>query len=323
MKPFILKPVLFSAVLTLLLLGAVGENASAADTLAADALPVAVSPENASVADTQDVLRAYLQVQEQLHNTQLALERNRRDAEDMAARNHRALTDQMSVIEKALGEQRASNYWVLGIGGLLAGLGILAMLVTTFMQMRTMNRFTKAAFHLPLNQSFALGGGNDPKLLGSSVAGEASARLLETIARLEKRIRELENGKFAPPTLAVVGQNGAEKNFAEIGRIEILLGKGQSLLSGGQTEEAAAVFDEVLALNPQYTEALIKKGAALEKLSKLDEAIACYDRAIAVDNSVTIAYLYKGGVFNRLERYHEALACYEQALKTQEKAHAG
>jgi len=299
-----------------------GANTSAADTLTADALPVTVSPENASVTVTQDVLRAYLQVQEQLHNTQIALERNRRDAEEVAARNNRALADQMSVLEKALGEQRASNYWVLGIAGVLAGLGILAMLITTFMQMRAMNRFTEAAFHLPMNPPFALGGGNDPRLLGGSAAGEASARLLDTIARLEKRIRELENGKTAPPVLAVVGENGAANDFAETGRIDILLGKGQSLLSGGQPEAAAAVFDEVLALKPQHTEALIKKGVALEKLSKLDEAIACYDRAIAADNSVTIAYLYKGGVFNRQERYHEALACYEQALKTQEKAHA-
>ena len=48
--------------------------------------------------------------------------------------------------------------------------------------------------------------------------------------------------------------------------IALLLGKGQSLLHLDQTEEAIACFNEVLALDPQHTEALVKKGAALEKM---------------------------------------------------------
>jgi tetratricopeptide (TPR) repeat protein len=297
-----------------------------AKSFAADAGTIVAAPEKSSGTETQDVLRAYLQVQEQLHATQLAIERNRQDAEDVAGRNAIALSERLTSIEKALGEQRSSNHWVLGIAAAIAGLGILAMLVTSFMQMRAMNRFTEIALQLPVNQPpLALGGGSDPRLLGAggvNGASEANARLISTIERLEKRIREMEAGKPAKPTLTLVGENGAAETTEATGRIETLLGKGQSLLSLGQAEEAAAIFDEALALDPKHTEALIKKGAAMEKLQKLDEAVACYDRAIAADSTVTIAYLYKGGVFNRMERYNEALACYEQALKTQEKAHA-
>ena len=279
-------------------------------------------PENIDATATQDVLRAYLQVQEQLHATQIAIERSRQDAEDVAARNTLALAEHLNGIEKNLAEQRAANHWMLAIAGALAGLGILAMVVTSFMQMRAMNRFTEIALHLPMNQPPVLAGGNDPRLLGNGAAGDANARLAGTIERLEKRIRELEEGKSAKSTLTVGGENGAEKTTAQTGQIETLLSKGQSLLNAGQAVEALGVFDEALALNPQHVEALIKKGAALEKLEKLEEAVICYDRAIAADHTVTIAYLYKGGVLNRMERYNEALECYEQALKTQEKAHA-
>ena len=274
-------------------------------------------------AASADVLRAYLQVQEQLHATQLAIERNRQDAEDVAARNTIALADRMSAIEKSLGEQRDrdthANYTLLTIAGALALVGFLAFLASSFMQMRAMNRFAEALSHTQPSQLTL--GHADPKLLGNG-ASEANTRLIGTIERLEKRIRELESGKRQSPVLEVVGGNGHTKTSATGNQIEVLLAKGQSLLSLDQADAAAAMFDEALALDPNHTEALIKKGAALEKLSRLDEAVACYDRAIAADKTVTIAYLYKGGVFNRMERYNEALACYEQALKTQEKAHA-
>ncbi len=274
-------------------------------------------------AATPDILRSYLQVQEQLHATQLAIERNRQDAEDIAARNTLALADRLGAIEKNLGEQRDreanTNRWMLIGAGLLVAFGIVAMLATSYMQLRAMNRFAEATHGAPFNQ---LASARDPRLLGQGAATEANARLLGTIDRLEKRVRELEGGKSSSPVLEVVNGNGHAKSSESGGQIDALLSKGQSLLNLGQAEAAASIFDEALALDGNHTEALIKKGAALEKLAKFDEAVACYDRAIAADHTVTIAYLYKGGVFNRQERYNEALACYEQALKTQEKAHA-
>jgi len=79
-----------------------------------------------------------------------------------------------------------------------------------------------------------------------------------------------------------------------------------------------ACFEEVLAVEPNNTEALIKRGQALEKLRRTQEAIESYDRVIAADSSLTVAYLYKGGVFNRLEQFDKALECYEQALHVQD-----
>jgi len=300
-------------------------NAAPNAPAAAVAVP---APTLASTASTQDVLRAYLQIQEQLHATQLAIERSQQDAEDVAARNAMGVGERLNLIETALHEQQSSSHLVLLVTTALAvtALGFLGVLYASYFQARTMQRFTESALGLKQQE---LVGGADPRLLGGGgAADQATAQLIATIERLEKQIRELEATR-ALPTAAVTNGNGAgishEESpvLSETGRqIEVLLGKGQSLLSLGQNDAALASFDEALALDPNHTEALIKRGAACEKMQRLDEAVACYDRAIAADNSVTIAYLYKGGVFNRMERYTEALACYEQALKMQEKAHA-
>ena len=274
------------------------------------------APDKAADPASQDLVRAYLQIQEQLHATQLALERNRLQAEEAAASNALALATRLNSLEKNMEEQRAQEtHVILSVAGIIIGCGLIVMFLVSYLQLRAMNRFAEVALGLPVNQLNQLAaGGSAGHLLGNG-AVESGTRLTATIERLEKRIRELES---ATPSLPPAATN----NGGNAARIETLLANGQSLLARDQAAAADAAFDAALALDPNHVEALIKKGAALEKLAKLDEAIACYDRVIAADSTVTIAYLYKGGVFNRLERYPEALACYEQALQTQEKSRA-
>lgn len=295
------------AVAGLVMLGGVAGAGNLSAQTAATNLP----PEPASQAAPQDLVRAYLAIQEQLHATQLALERNRQEAEAEAGRNAAALTRRLNAIERFVAEQRSEeSRTVLLIAMSVAGAGLLAALLATLTQMRALKRLTESPPTLPPALQLAAGP-EAARLLGSGAA-EAGARLTATIERLQKRIQELETA--APATSGKVEKSGG-------GQIVALLSKGQSLLGAGQAAEALRVFEEALALNPTHAEALVKKGAALEKLAQLEEAIACYDRAIAADASLTIAYLNKGGVFNRLQRYDEALVCYEQALKTQDKAH--
>ncbi len=274
------------------------------------------APDKAADPASQDLVRAYLQIQEQLHATQLALESNRLQAEAAAASNALALATRLNNLEKNMEEQRAQETRViLSVAGIIIGCGLIVMFLVSYSQLRAMNRFAEVALGLPVNQLNQLAAGGSASQLIGNGAAESGTRLTATIERLEKRIRELESATPALPPAAT-------NNGGNAGRIESLLANGQSLLARDQAAAADAAFDAALALDPNHVEALIKKGAALEKLSKLDEAIACYDRVIAADSTVTIAYLYKGGVFNRLERYPEALACYEQALKTQEKSRA-
>jgi tetratricopeptide (TPR) repeat protein len=312
----------------------------------------------ASSGNSQETLRSYLQIQEQLHNTQQAIEKNRKEAEAVAAQNSEIMESRLKLLETSMNTQRLnelkemqnSNRLVLIAAGIFIVVGFLVLLFTAFMQWNTMNRL--AAAGVAISGPRALGAGPTVAALGMGMGQtqlvpnghveRTSAQFAEVLDRLEKRIREMESSLQAPKTLAQPNapEQGDQKpdtqtqtqvaaipetvssTMDETANINLLLGKGQTLLKLDQAEDAVACFDEVLAIDPENAEALVKKGTALERLQKLDEAIACYDQALAADSSMTMAYLYKGGVYNRLERYSEALECYEKALQTQEKSHA-
>jgi len=203
---------------------------------------------------------------------------------------------------------------------------------------RAMNRLADIATALPLGRGLggaaplaALGPGDAQVVsVGPGPIEQSNGRLLGAIDRLEKRIYELEhttqsslkeeaNEEVKAESSNGNGEGATIEADQETGRISMLLGKGQTLLSLDKVDEALACFDEILLLAPDHPEALVKKGSVLERLRRLDEAIECYDRAISKDSSLTIAYLHKGGLFNRLARYGEALECYEKALQTQER----
>lgn len=308
--------------------GAVGQ-AAAPD--APDAPVVTVEADTNSAA----VLRSYVQLQEQLHAAQLAIERNRLEAERAATRNADVIAARLQTLEQTFSAQRGrelerlegANRLMLIIGGACAAVGFLAMLLTAYFQWRAVGRLTE--FSLLSQASFTLGrtalpapGGE----AGSVAADQAGSRLFGVLDRLEKRILELEHTAHVPLEEAAIhpttetASTSATALAPQNDRIPVLIAKGQSLLNLDKIEEAVACFDEILALDPKHTETLVKKGEALERLRRADEAVLCYDAAITADASMTIAYLHKGGLFNRMERYEEALKCYEQALRTQEKA---
>jgi tetratricopeptide (TPR) repeat protein len=317
----------------------------AAGSVAAGAGSTANPAAKTDETNSQETLRSYLQLQEQIHATLLAVERSRTQAEAAATETAKAFAARLQGIEQALASQRAqeleamqsANKVMLIVAGLFAALGLLAMLFMAFFQWRTINRLAEISAALPFAQALGAGpalaalGAGDPRLVTVSPPEQSSQRLLGALERLEQRIHELEHtaqpplhegaAPDQPPKTPPPPPNGEPVDAAaapEAARITLLLGKGQSLLNLDQAEEALGCFDQILALDPNHPEALVKKGAALERLRKLDEAIACYDRAIAANGSLTVAYLYKGGLFNRMERFNEALECYEQALRTQE-----
>jgi tetratricopeptide (TPR) repeat protein len=282
-----------------------------------------------------DTMRSYLQLQEQIHTTQLAIERNRQEAEAAAAHNMETLTAQLQAFESALVAQRTrdleamqgTNRIMLTVGGTCAAVGFLAMMLTAFFQWRAVSRLTE--FSVLSQASLSLGRpalpAPDSPPANSAATEQAQTRLFGALEGLEKRILELEHTAHLPLPAAQSPDGPPAANGATVNpsnRSAVLIAKGDSLLSMDKVEEAIACFDEILALEPDHSEALVRKGDALERLRRMEDAIQCYDRAIAADGSLTVAYLHKGGLFNRMERYEEALQCYEQALRTQEKTPA-
>jgi tetratricopeptide (TPR) repeat protein len=300
--------------------------------------PAEAAPKTDEGNEAQQTLRSYLQLQEQLHDTLMIIERSRRETEAAAKASAEAISVRLDAIEKTMGAQQSheatllqsSNRVTLITACIFAGLGFLAMIFTAWFLLRAMNRLAAAS---PLLGGQALVHAHapmlspDPNLINLHPVEPASGRLLGVIERLEKRVHELEHTSHGTWSAEPSAQQNGVSHHAEESKalpsaaekISVILGKGQSLLSLDKPEEAIACFDEAIALDPRHAEALVKKGTALERLKRLEEAIECYDRAITADGAMTLAYLYKGGVCNQLERFGEALECYERALRSQQK----
>ena len=295
----------------------------------------------------QELLHAYLQLQEQLQATQLTIEQNRQEAKEAAAQNADALSKGLQSMQQAFSAERAqelgamqsstqamqrSNKVVLDVVAAFAAMVFLTMLIMIYFQRRTSSSLAEISAALPAALGFGPGsavnalGPGDSHLVGSGAVEQSNLRLLAAIEKLKKRVQGLGQGaRFKLKSNAGTGASGgnggssAPSNGDSGARSAELLSEARSLLDADNTEAALTCFDQVLALEPDHSEALVKKGAALERLHKLNEAIECYDRAIAVDGTMTIAYLHKGGLCNRLERFKEALECYEKALRTHDE----
>ncbi len=296
---------------------------------AAETGPMAPSPAENSTVQTQ--LNGYLQIQEQLHDTQLAIERNHQQAEAAAKRNADGMAVRLETLQQVIVAQHASavetmqrmQQFMLVLAGVLGTVGLVVVLLLAYLQWRTVSRLVElSSLHPP---GLAPGNGRiSPPLVTSASVEQSNARLFNAVDQMEKRILELKQVTRAPlnetTSSAVQEPNGAPKIPSDRDEcVANLLAEGQSLLVANEPQKALECFDVALGLKPKHADALVKKGGALEKLCLLDEAIACYDHAIEADSGMTIAYLHKGGLFNRMARYDEALHCYEQALRTQEK----
>jgi tetratricopeptide (TPR) repeat protein len=264
-----------------------------------------------------DVSKNYLQIQEQIHATQLAIEENQQAAADTAKSNADMLAARLQTLEQSVAAQHGADaeaarqtqrltLFLAGAFG-LAGLGI--MLLMVYFQWRA---FTQLAEISSQHQAAIANAGAVHQLAapGRATVESSNARLLDVVGQLEKRINELEGGQKLLPDIA------AAKSGDPLADI-------QKLLDGNQPQAALDAAEKFLAAHPANAEALVKRAVALEKLGRNDEALASCDRAIAADGTLAIAHLHKGGLLNRLRRYDEALDCYERALVAQEKKAKG
>jgi len=329
----------FSAIAVCSLLGFTSFVARATDTVETNAV-------------SNDTLRSYLQLQEQLHATQMALERNRQESEALAAKNAEAVAARFKAIEEALTAKKvtelenmkdsmgtlkssmeSNNRMLMTVAGTIASVGFLVLLLTAYLQWRSVSRLAEFTAMVQSVRTSLPSSPVEAHLLGAGDVTQSGGRLSSVLAQLEKRILELEHtthpeakaitaGAQAAAVVHANGDSGENGHHEQAEHETVLLAKGQSLLSLDKAAEALDCFEEILKTEPNHAEALVKKGIALEELRRMDEALQCYDRAIAANGDLTIAYLQKGGLFNRLERYEEALQCYEQALHAQEKAQA-
>ena len=304
-------------------------------SFAFNARVLAVETNVTAVSLPPDAANGFLQVQQQLHDTQLAIERNRQQVEAETRRNTEDMTARIEALQQLIATQRQgeitamqkAQQLILVLGGAFGVVGLAVLLLVAYLQWRAVSRLV-AMFSTNPAEFVLEPGGVSPSLAAGDSVQQSNAQLFSMVDHLEKRILELKQATRAPlsetASAAVQETNGAPKTSSDRDEcVANLVDEGQSLLAANEPQKALECFDVALGLHPQHAEALVKKGGALEKLGRLDEAIACYDQAIEADGGMTIAYLHKGGLFNRLSRYDEALQCYERALQTQEKKAPG
>lgn len=302
-----------------------------AKVFAADPNPVSPPPSANTAVPGAITQNSYLQIQEQLHATQLAIESSRQEAAAEAKRNADEIAARIQSLEQTVAAQRAdeiqaaqrSQQSTLLLAVAFGLIVVAAVLFMAYLQWRAVARLVELSASRPAG--FSLGNGRSaPSLVAGAAVEQSNMRLFGAVEHLEKRILELEQtaraslGETTSP--AAKKSNGATPAADDREEcVANLLAEGQSLLEASEPEKALECFDVALRLQPNHADALVKKGGALEKLGRMDEAIACYESAIEADGAMTIAYLHKGGLFNRMARYDEALQCYEQALRAKEK----
>lgn len=276
---------------------------------------------NAAAGVTRDELaRNYLHLQEQIHESQVAIEQGQQAALNAAKSNADALAARLQSLEQSVTAQRATDaeaahktqqltLFLAGAFG-LAGLGI--MLLMVYFQWRAFTQLAQISSQQHAAIANVNGSVHDMAAPGRVAVESSNARLLDVVGQLEKRIHELEGGQRFLPELNT-------PKPAASGKPVELLAEAQKLLDASLPLPALELLEKLLAAQPEHADALVKRAVALEKLGRTDEALASCDRAIAVDGTLALAHLHKGGLLNRLRRYDEALDCYERALQAQEK----
>ncbi len=89
---------------------------------------------------------------------------------------------------------------------------------------------------------------------------------------------------------------------------------GVLLVQQGRPEEALAMMQPALALNPRHAGVLVNAGNILNLMGRFAESLDHYDRALAIAPDAD-TWTNRGNTLQSLFRIEEALASYEQALR--------
>jgi len=148
--------------------------------------------------NAQWVIHAYLQLQEQLQATQLAIEQNRQETKAAAAQNAETLAKGLQGIQEALSAQRAqdleamqrSNRVMLIVAGTFAAMGFLTMLMMSYFQWRMSKGLAEITAALPT----ALGLGAGSAAAALALANQPELGLFGAMEQPGNHTRALEAG---------------------------------------------------------------------------------------------------------------------------------
>jgi tetratricopeptide (TPR) repeat protein len=90
---------------------------------------------------------------------------------------------------------------------------------------------------------------------------------------------------------------------------------GTDHLQEEEYDEAIAVLNKALELNPKYAEAYLNRGIAYKHKNQHDQAISDYSRVLEIDPKDARAYCNRGNIHIEKGRYDQAISDYTHALR--------
>lgn len=96
---------------------------------------------------------------------------------------------------------------------------------------------------------------------------------------------------------------------------QVLLQQANNLLDNNHHYEAVNLYNQLLTIQADNTEAWNNRGNALAALKHYQQAIVSYDKAIAIKINKHQSWYNRGNVLAKIKRYSEAVSSYEQAIK--------
>ena len=97
--------------------------------------------------------------------------------------------------------------------------------------------------------------------------------------------------------------------------LELLLKQADFLRDLKQYQEAMDLYNQIIQLNPNYSNAYFNRGVAYDDLKEYKKAIADYTKAIELDPNYTYAYYNRGVAYYHLKEYENAILDYTKAIK--------
>ena len=319
----------------------------------------AASPEDLSQAE---LVKAYQQLRDQLHATQLAiaLANSRAEAEATSRAQVTALAEKLELMKTAMAAERdrqqverdrqqaererqqaemqRTNERVLWIAGVFGGVGLIALLLLPMYQMRAINRISELAavrpqLPAPTPQNALLPA--DAAAPADQAATHSSQRLISALNRMEQRILELETTASAPIKTASVPP-APPPPATPPATISLVAASPTAKTVNEPSPSAAPAPVPVpapIAAPPQRTPAdddqaawiavLLNKARTLLAANKTLDAIACYDEILKLNRCEPEALIQRGAALERVNRFEEAIECYDRAIKYTEKTTLG
>ena len=136
----------------------------------------------------------------------------------------------------------------------------------------------------------------------------------------------LTTGIVSPNTQPLVAQTHTtqgipiEKLTAQASIIDQLWQEASELRGIGKYEEAIAILDQILKLQPNAFLAWYWRGNSYSNLGEYESAIASYEQAIKIKPDYLLALFEQGNSFYELKQYDAGIRTWKQALSIQAKS---